>query len=109
MYDSDHILNFGSYKNWALKDVPVKYLLDYFNSKGSDYHLMQYIDRNLINPPRVTEPVIEKCTKITFLSRKEANYMINKAKWKEQEHKKPVRSYQCERCGFWHLTSKEKI
>lgn len=51
-----------------------------------------------------------ECQKVYFLSRKEANKRLKDIIMNGEMYadgKKPVRSYECDKCGFWHLTSQE--
>ena len=43
--------------------------------------------------------------KIVFASEKEAKQEIRRIRVLEQVNKKPVRAYECEKCGGWHTTS----
>lgn len=45
------------------------------------------------------------CHKYTYVSKKEADYILDRIAEKPQSHKKPVRSYECPKCGGWHHTS----
>lgn len=66
-----------------------------------------------------SSPVSEaevKCTKTPFMSKKIANARIREInalemldlKSGETKVKTPTRSYECSKCGAWHLTSQEK-
>lgn len=54
------------------------------------------------------------CTKADFPSKKEAKFRIrainaeNALLESTEKIKQPIRAYECEKCGAWHLTSKEK-
>jgi hypothetical protein len=48
---------------------------------------------------------IEFCPKTYFANERFANEYIAKLKATSERIKKPVRSYLCERCLNWHLTS----
>jgi hypothetical protein len=58
----------------------------------------------------------EFCTKTPFMSKKIANARIREInalemlelKSGETKVKTPIRSYECKKCGAWHLTSQEK-
>lgn len=45
------------------------------------------------------------CDKIAYYCKKVANDALKIIRETEQDHKKPVRSYECEKCSQWHLTS----
>jgi len=51
------------------------------------------------------ELLAEICSKEIYTSKKAANTALVKIKDSEQTNKKPVRSYECDECSFWHLTS----
>lgn len=45
------------------------------------------------------------CKKVSFASEKYADFYIDKLKRISQRKKVPVRSYKCDKCNLWHLTS----
>lgn len=112
MYTDKTPLTFGKYKFVQLCRVPAEYLLNIYNAKNSkDKELIEYIENNLEKikarqEGKIITPELKKvCEKITYVSEKDAKYEINKIREKEQEHKKPVRAYECVKCSGWHLTS----
>lgn len=46
------------------------------------------------------------CSKIQY-TKKEAEAILKRIPKHRTKRKKPVRAYQCPKCNFWHLTSKE--
>lgn len=46
-----------------------------------------------------------KTGKVIYLTKKIAREALAQIRQTEQSHKKPVRSYECDECGWWHLTS----
>lgn len=48
------------------------------------------------------------CKKVSFSDEESAEYYIEKLQRTSKRKKKPVRSYLCEKCFNWHLTSKRK-
>jgi hypothetical protein len=110
MYDGDHILTTGKYRFTALKRVPFDYLEDVYKSGCKDKDLLEYIEKNVLGKQKeiIPEPLEFPCTKFTYLSKKEANADLNRILKVIKRDKKPIRSYQCDKCGFWHITSMEK-
>lgn len=49
------------------------------------------------------------CDKESFESEKSADKKLKKIWAMPNKGKKPIRSYQCEKCGKYHLTSKERL
>ena len=47
----------------------------------------------------------QQCNRYAYPSKKAAKRHLKEISKKEQKHKKPERTYDCEFCGFWHLTS----
>ncbi|MFT5360151.1 MAG: hypothetical protein ACI88L_000633 [Candidatus Paceibacteria bacterium] len=43
--------------------------------------------------------------KIIYLSKQDAREALAEIRESKQEHKKPERSYECDKCNWWHLTS----
>lgn len=48
------------------------------------------------------------CEKKSFINKEEAVKRIEEIKSQEGKNKKPIRSYRCEKCGNFHLTSWSK-
>lgn len=48
------------------------------------------------------------CTKRTYKTMEEASEAMIRIMRKSQEEKYPIRYYQCDKCGDWHLTSSTK-
>ncbi|PAC29221.1 hypothetical protein BWI92_16465 [Flectobacillus sp. BAB-3569] len=114
MYTDQTLLTFGKYKFTQLCRVPPEYLLrihqakSYFNAELKEYiinNLERIIQRRdgIIPTPIVYFP----CKKVIYISKKEANKFLESIKYLEQNHKKPVRAYECDKCGYWHITSRE--
>ncbi|GAB3226293.1 hypothetical protein GCM10027423_63100 [Spirosoma arcticum] len=119
MYTDETILAKGRYKFTALCRVPADYLLNQYknyrpNNLEWDRDLVVYVEDNLeriyarlegrTEAPRLDWP----CSKITYIDKQEANSALHKIQAFSNAVTLPVRSYECSRCGFWHLTSKSK-
>lgn len=50
---------------------------------------------------------MEVCKKTRYASEKDANDDIARIRAKSKRETVPIRSYRCNLCGFWHLTSRE--
>ncbi|MDI9882416.1 hypothetical protein [Flectobacillus longus] len=116
MYTDQTLLTFGKYKFTQLCRVPPEYLLrihqakSYFNAELKEYiinNLERIIQRRdgIILTPIVYFP----CKKVIYISKKEANRFLESIKYIGQNHKKPVRAYECDKCGYWHITSRENF
>lgn len=46
--------------------------------------------------------------KVIYITKKDANAEIRRIQKYEDDRKKPQRSYECDKCGGWHLTSISK-
>lgn len=49
-----------------------------------------------------------ECKKKTFLTKEDAVKRISEIQMEDGNNKKPIRSYKCEKCGLYHLTSWSK-
>jgi uncharacterized protein (DUF3820 family) len=112
MHTDDTILTTGKYKFTRLCRVPPDYLLAVYKDKNfPDKELAEYVRENIgrimqRKRGEVPTPELKRiCEKITYLSEKDAKFVIAKARDNVQENKKPVRAYECEKCSGWHLTS----
>jgi uncharacterized protein (DUF3820 family) len=111
MYTDTTVLSYGKYKFTALCRIPVDYLFLLYNNGVQDQELKEYIEQNmerlmmrkegLIQPPALKFP----CDKWTYITEKEAKKVLAEIRKVDQRHKKPVRAYECDKCGGWHLTS----
>ena len=113
MYEDDTILTRGKYKFTALCRVPPEYLLNLYAKKNkANPELYEYIERNLklikaraIGALEIPELQIV-CKKIVYSSEKVAKAELNRISEIKNDHKIPIRSYHCEVCGGFHLSSK---
>ncbi len=53
---------------------------------------------------KAVKPEIKRCDKISYPNEKEAKFKLKVIRDSNQKHNKPVRAYECEVCGGWHLT-----
>jgi hypothetical protein len=112
MYTDDTILTQGAHKFTKLCRVPPDYLILIHKNKSAwNRELQEYVDNNIehiimrkegILP---TPPLEKPCDKVTYCSKKDANIVLRKIIEMGGNHRKPIRSYECNRCGGWHLTS----
>jgi hypothetical protein len=69
----------------------------------------QFIEANfaplLYTGPKIAGPICDTL-KACFMDKEAADKELKRIRKSPGTHKKPVRSYECERCGFWHHTSK---
>ncbi len=113
MFTDDSLITFGQYKFTKLCRVPAEYLLELFAKKNykKNKELLEYIEANLEKikarkEGKIISPEFKyPCEKQIFASEKSAKEEINRIHGLNQENKKPVRVYECEKCGAWHLTS----
>jgi len=49
-----------------------------------------------------------ECTKTKFATQKQADYFINKLQRTSTRQSVPLRSYLCQHCFSWHLSSSEQ-
>ena len=113
MYTDNTILSKGRYKFTALCRVPPKYLLNILNSKNrSDPELYQYVSDNLevirlrLNGDTPPIELMLPCRKAAFYSEKAAKTALAQIRETDDRcQKKPIRAYECDICGSFHLTS----
>lgn len=113
MYTDDTIITIGKYAFTRICNIPATYLLNLYKHKNvinKHPELKQYIEDNLqrIEKRKNGKPIplqIVFCEKIPYPTEKDAKYKIKQIRNLDQENKKPVRAYECEKCGAWHLTS----
>lgn len=115
IYNDNTVLTFGKYKFTRLGLVDPAYLLFIYKQKNyldkciKDVALKKYIEDNI---ERIVNGMYgyvnddNACKKITYANEKIAKSVLNDISIVKQDHKKPVRAYQCDKCTGWHLTSK---
>ena len=126
MITPDTIIKFGKYKNNKISDIPVRYLIELYKSiinctiDEDKKDIIFYVEANLAHlmPKKkftsintfVNEVVNKMCPKEFYINESDAKYRLNhirKISIKyNRDNKIPIRVYECERCGYWHLTSK---
>ena len=124
MYNWDSILSFGKYKLTRLRRIPASYFLGIRGDKivqAKDQPLIDFINAHLEEIKALGSKTKEEgapeidygvfCQKYRYSSEEEAKKHIKEIARKSDDreynkHKIPNRAYQCEICGFWHLTSK---
>lgn len=121
-YDENSIITWGKYKFTAIKRIPASWLLSYHkNNSLKDKKFLEYLATNLdelkrrqkeeeINKP--VEQIFDKCNKYQYSSKEQAEKHlkeIRKSGKKTPSHVLPVRAYMCDKCPFWHLTSKKFV
>jgi hypothetical protein len=112
----DYIIPFGKHRNKPLKELPKEYLVELYRhedlmTKWPELKLYIEATYPLILPiPSLKsheykyEPI--PCEKNAYVDEDAAKKALKLIKQDKRDHKKPNRAYQCEICGFWHLTSK---
>lgn len=107
------IMPFGKHKGWALEKVPGIYLARLYRSQPDmmDIHqtVKQFIETNLSALLFTGKPIGPICDtlKVAFVDKVAADKELKRIRRDPRKHKKPIRSYECERCGLWHHTSRE--
>ncbi len=130
IYTDNSVLAKGKYRYIKLSKIPADYFLNiYFkenkNGKYPDKALIEYITKNMNsildridkepeefddiigykNVGKFVQLICMPTGKRIFISEKDAKLEIRRIQGLEQDGKKPERSYECEKCGGWHITS----
>lgn len=125
MYTDNTILTWGKHKFTKICRIPADYLLKFDESNCPDKELLIYIEKNkdviiarsvsnLAPPPleldyklsgKNLKIVCPDTQKFIFITEKEAKAEVTRILKLNQSNKKPVRAYECIKCGGWHLTS----
>lgn len=102
-------------KDWKfvpINKVPSSYILKtYKNFKNSHPQLFLFVVENLEilrylgDKPLDDKESSRPCFKIAYCDEKTARSALSKIRDTDQDHKKPIRVYECEYCSQWHLTS----
>lgn len=115
-YTDDTRILFGKHKFTKLKNLAPEYLISlFFNNEHKDLKLKQYVRKNaeriLTHFPlpvdKATIEDVKKCGKLLYCSENVAKQHLAAIRRIDQSHKAPIRTYYCELCNAWHLTSKE--
>ena len=102
-YTGGSVVNMGSKNNSTSGYIQKKYRKITPSIKET-LRMVRQKEPSQTNKSR-QEILSEICEKVIYLSKKEARDALRHARNTQQEHKKPVRSYECDKCSFWHLTS----
>lgn len=110
MYTDNSILTFGKYKFKKLSQIPFEYLVRIYENKSTnDKELMEYVGNRMKLKEQhkdIIHDEVKICDKFTFITEKVAKDRLKEILSKKDNIvKKPVRTYECEKCGGWHLTA----
>lgn len=116
------MMPFGKYRNWPLAHIPAAYFHEIYKTQPdamAKYPALKlYIEQNHPIPKPEYNPIPDpalvlkklcETNKICYIDEQMAQKALkNMHQYKEQIHNnpKPIRAYQCEFCGYWHLTKK---
>lgn len=109
-YTDETRIAWGKNKMTALKNIDPAYLLRIYNARNrTDAALFRYVSLNLDRikeRQRIENPPREKpCKKTAYPTKKAANQHLRIIKQISTRPLIPSRSYECPKCGMWHLTS----
>jgi hypothetical protein len=108
------LMPFGKHEGQALSAVPGTYLMQlYTNREKMEKHpeLKHFIEFNfgpLLPGRKATGPICDTF-KICYVDKEMADRELKRIRSDPRHHSKPTRSYECDRCGLWHHTSKPII
>lgn len=111
-YNDNSVLTNGIHKYKPLKEVDPEYLIRiYDNGTKNDIALYNYIKNNYESiKNRIGLTVIKEeeiCNKVKYKDKVTANSHINWIQQNTNSKLKPQRSYQCDKCTCWHITSRK--
>lgn len=105
----------GPYYNKPFNTIPLHYLFTVYFKKKPGF-IYRYMCDNLVeilNNVRDDHFIlmnsinqVQDCVKIKYYNKTLANLELKRIRSNINNDYKPVRSYLCENCGMWHLTSK---
>ena len=120
MITEESIMQFGKYKGKPLNTISDIYLKNFLRSNhyngchGELKELLDYLETKYGILTKASEEfeesinlVLNMCPKEVFTTESDARYRLKYINSFKSTHKLPQRVYQYEKCGFWHLTSKE--
>lgn len=109
--NDDTLFPSGEYRFTRMSKVPADYLLNFSGKKANlPKPFREYIKANLeaitmrVNANDI-DPVEFICNKVVYASKIIAKIALTRISAIKQDNKKPIRSYECEYCSGWHLTS----
>ena len=113
-YNDETILANGKLKFIPLGKVDPRILIEIFETKSKgNMSLFIYVEKNIEHIRsrlyNTNEEQIIDCNKVKYLSKEIANSHIKWISKNTKSKKVPIRSYQCDKCTAWHVTSMEKF
>lgn len=102
----------GKYYLIKYEYIPSEYILKLYYNGNKD--IIEFVEQNkdeIFKRAKSTYilPIYDKsndCIKIAYLNKEIANQQMNIIQSYITNDYKPIRSYYCNNCGMWHLTSK---
>lgn len=111
-YNDNTVLLSGAYKKFKLCDIPANYFLRIYTYPKTcgDLNLIKYIKNNIDkleaeNQHNHIKHENSICRKYPYPSKSAARMALRDIRKAPGKNTKPVRSYECPKCNFWHLTS----
>jgi hypothetical protein len=113
MYTDNTIVQYGIYRYARLGQVGADILLQLYNVRQyPNPSFKEYIERNLAKLQQCvsgetnsTSHTVVACKKVPYATQKIAKFELKRIRETIQEHSKPIRTYECDICSAWHLTS----
>jgi hypothetical protein len=107
------IMPIGKYKDCPIKQVPSFYLIRLYMSNPEVMEknpaVKEYIETHcagLLSIGDPIQPTLCDSFKVSFVDKEAADKELKRIRKDPRKHRKPVRSYKCERCGLYHHTSR---
>lgn len=116
-YNDETILTKGKLRFIPLGKVDPRVLIEIFETKSKgNMSLFNYVEKNIESIRsrfyKTYFPNEEQnidCRKVKYISKKVANSHIEWISKNTKGDKVPIRSYQCDKCTAWHVTSMQKF
>jgi hypothetical protein len=119
-------MKFGKYKNKFISELPSSYIIELYKNlitttiDDDKKEFVLYVETTLSDllPKKnnnnintfINEVVNKMCPKEFFINEGDAKYRLDHIRKTTIKHNRtnkiPIRVYECDRCGYWHLTSK---
>ncbi len=113
-YDDNTLITVGKHSGKRIREIPTDYLLSiHRNKEFPDRQLILFIENNIERIKKIHQGIEQfskpaehvPCTKAVYLTKSLARAALQTIRERPGDHRKPIRSYPCDNCSGWHLTS----